>query len=490
MTSEMIFTYQARLQLTEQQDSILKESSALLNKVEHALFAKAASGIKVSACKTKFLKLFGITARHFNACRVSVEGKIAACKAALERSIATLKQQIASIEKKILLLLKKPSKAFELHQKKRRHTRLMRRLESLKKDKEQNRVSLCFGSKKLFQAQFNLEKNGFGSHEEWRQAWEEKRNSEFSTLGSKDEAAGNQTCRATLQDDGMLKLRLRLPPALEQKYGKYLEINGIVFKYGQEAVLASLNNPEGQALSYRFKKDGKGWRLFVATALAKKELISRKGIGAIGIDLNADHIALVETDRFGNPAGKKIIPWNSYGKTKEQLKALSGEVCKEIIQKAIETRKPLVIEELDFQKKKLSLNEGPKKFARLLSSFAYGQLFAFLKARAYKNGVEVHQVNPAFTSVIGRVNYAKRYGLTTHLAAALCIARRHQEFSESPSSSKGIIPDGKRGHVAFVLPERNRTKHVWHFWGQVKKKMATVLAAHFRAMRNRSSSTA
>jgi hypothetical protein len=112
--------------------------------------------------------------------------------------------------------------------------------------------------------------------------------------------------------------------------------------------------------------------------------------------------------------------------------------------------------------------------------------FAFLTSCAFKNGIKVHQVNPAYTSIIGRVNYATRYGLSTHLAAALCIARRHQKFSEAPCSPTAKIPDGKGSHVAFVLPVRNRTKHVWHFWGQVKKKISTVLAAHFRAIYNRS----
>ncbi len=150
------------------------------------------------------------------------------------------------------------------------------------------------------------------------------------------------------------------------------------------------------------------------------------------------------------------------------------------IERAKETKKPIVIEDLDFPKKKLSLKEkGNKKFSRLLSSFAYGLFFVFLKARAYKHGVTVHQVNPAFTSIIGRVNYAKRYGLSVHLAAALCIARRYQQFSEAPCSPEGKIPDGKGGHVAFVLPVRNRTKHVWHFWGKVKKKLKRCLQHTF-----------
>ncbi len=96
-------------------------------------------------------------------------------------------------------------------------------------------------------------------------------------------------------------LRLRLPVALEAKYGKYLDIENVAFTYGHEAVLASLNHPDGQALSYRFKKDENGWRVFVSTALKKTEPVSREGCGAIGIDLNTDHIACVETDRYGNP---------------------------------------------------------------------------------------------------------------------------------------------------------------------------------------------
>jgi hypothetical protein len=35
------------------------------------------------------------------------------------------------------------------------------------------------------------------------------------------------------------------------------------------------------------------------------------------------------------------------------------------------------------------------------------------------------------------------------------------------------IPNGNRDYVAFALPARNRTKHVWHFWAQVKKKLST-----------------
>jgi IS605 OrfB family transposase len=487
MTSEMTLTYQTRIFLDEKQEDILQKCACLLGSVERILYAEVSKGKKATSCKNDFLKRYRITARQFNACRISLEGKIAACKASQEQAIVSLKQQISSIDSQIQRLEKKPSKSFALHQKKRRKNILLHRLSLKEEDCKQGRIRLCFGGKKLFNAQFHLEENGFASFQEWKEVWEKKRNSEFFVLGSKDETAGNQTCTARIQDNGRIQLRLRLPEALAEKYGKYVEIKDIDFAYGQDVILANLQAEKPQSLSYRFKKDEKSWKVFVSTALKKSDPVSCEGNGVIGLDLNVDHIAYVETDRFGNPIEKGTISWICYGKTRGQLKALTGNICKEIINKAKEAKKPLVIENLDFRKKKLTLEETcNSKFARLLSSFAYGLYFLFLMARAYKHGIKVHSVNPAFTSLIGRINYAKRYGLSIHLAAALCIARRHQKFSEAPCSSKGEIPDGKGCHVAFVLPVRNRTKHVWHFWGQVKKKLTTVLAAHFRAMRNRS----
>jgi IS605 OrfB family transposase len=488
MTNEMILTYQTRLEINDEQDAILQHYANLLSTVERSLFAEVARGKTTASCKNQYLKDFNITARQFNACRVSLEGKIEACRKGQERAIDSLKQQIAALEQKIQHLEKKPSKRLISHQKKRRREILRQRLASVEEDFKQRRIKLCFGGKKLFNAQYYLEKNGFTSHAEWKSTWEASRNSEFFVLGSKDESSGNQTCTASLQSNGKLCLRLRLPKDLEEKHGKYIEIPDVVFAYGQQAILTALNHPEGQAISYRFKRDAKSWRIFVSTAIQKTDTISQEGIGAIGIDLNADHAACVETDRFGNPIKSEIFSWNSYGKTKGQLKAVTGDLCKEIVKWAKTTKKPIVIEKLDFRQKKLSLKEEEhKKFSRLLSSFAYGLFFLFLIARAYKAGIEIHRVNPAFTSIIGRINYAKRYGLSIHLAAALCIARRYQKFSESACSPNGEIPDGKGGHVAFVLPVRNRTKHVWHFWGQVKRKLKTVLAAHFQAIKRSSS---
>jgi len=484
--NEMMITFQTRLRTNFKLDKVLDEYARIHNRVERILFAQIAKGRSSASCKNEFLEKYQITARQFNACRSSIDGKISAYKASQELAIANLKRQIESLDKQIEKFSRKPSQEKVLHHKKRRRQMLFDRMASREKDQKNKTIRLCFGSNKLFNAQFHLKKNGFASFEDWKKAWNAKRNSEFFVLGSKDESSGNQTCRARVQPNEKLSFRLRLPQALEIQYGKYIELSDVSFAYGHEKILAALNHPAGKALSYRFKKDQKGWRLFVSVCQEEIESITQEGIGVIGLDLNVDHVACVETDRFGNVISKENFPWISYGKSRNQLKANTGDLCKKIIDKAKNTKKPIVIEKLDFQEKKSSLQENNKKFARLLSSFAYSLFFGFLSARAFKHGIKVHKVNPAYTSIIGRINYTKRYGLSIHLAAALCIARRYLQFSEAPCSPHVIISDGKESHVAFALPARNRTKHVWYFWAQVKKKIPTVLAAHYRAMKNRS----
>ena len=74
----------------------------------------------------------------------------------------------------------------------------------------------------------------------------------------------------------------------------------------------------GQAVSYRFKRDDKGWRVFVTTDLEDVPVVTDKRRGAIGIDLNADHLAVAETDASGNYVHAFRVPLVTYGKSSHQ----------------------------------------------------------------------------------------------------------------------------------------------------------------------------
>ena len=108
----------------------------------------------------------------------------------------------------------------------------------------------------------------------------------------------------------------------------------------------------GRAITFRLKKDAKGWLLFASTELKPPAWITKKELGVISVDINADHLAVLETDRFGNPLQALTTPLPIHGKTKHQIRAIIGDASAKVIQLCFTTKKPLVLENLDFQKKK------------------------------------------------------------------------------------------------------------------------------------------
>ncbi|WP_339390991.1 hypothetical protein [Crocosphaera watsonii] len=61
--------------------------------------------------------------------------------------------------------------------------RLQRKQQQLLKLKQEERLHICWGSKKLFKAQYNLEENGYSNHEEWLEDWRKKRGGNFYSVG-------------------------------------------------------------------------------------------------------------------------------------------------------------------------------------------------------------------------------------------------------------------------------------------------------------------
>ena len=390
-----------------------------------------------------------------------------------------------------------------MHHKRRRLANLRHRLSALEADVAAGRVRLCFGSKRLWRKQHDLEANGYGSHEEWLADRRKSRSDEFFVLGSRDETAGCQLCVVHVADDGSLTLRLRMPDCLAELHGKYLLIQNVRFAYGHDQVLAALqSNAEytrcrrehgekaarstnlGQAISYRFKRDAKGWRVFVTTRMMDVPVATDRRLGTIGVDFNADHLAVAETDASGNWLNAWRVPLVTYGKSTHQAEALIGDAVASVVAYAKAVGKPIVIERLDFRQKKSVLEGENRKYSRMLSSFSYGKVKAYFISRGYRHGVEVNQVNPAFSSVIGRVKFMERYGLSVHQAAALVLARRLLGCSERIPRQR-VAPVGNGVHVAFTVPARKRVKHVWTYWGAISGQLKPALAAQYRLDRRR-----
>jgi IS605 OrfB family transposase len=373
-----------------------------------------------------------------------------------------------------------------VHQNKRRLSIL--RLKLAEAELAVTNPSICFGTKKLFKKQYFLNENGFKNHGEWLEAWREKRNSQFKFDGNAAVGSGNDFAKLSIRDDGLFDLELRLPDKLkhlaqEHKFNGKIHIvrfKALSFNHGSDVIREALSNKQPATVS--FIKDETSWKVSVTVDQKLEWIEPDYNYGALGVDFNANHIALSLIDRFGNPVRSWTLPLNTYGLSSDQVQDLVRKCAKQIVDIALEYDVPIISEKLDFSRKKRDIKaEDGANYARMLSSLVYSGFDAALASACTRFRVAHKRVNPAYTSLIGRVKFARRYGLSVHTAAAVSIARRAMELSEGlPRQVDGtiIVPFNNSEHGTFALPARKESlasarpvKHVWSEWNEVNKEL-------------------
>lgn len=443
------------------------EMGLLMSEVERSLYVDWQRGISVKQAKREYQLGFGINARQFNAVYAVLKGKIKSRQECHKRQLKELKSRISDAKKHIKKLQRqlknapaackikgkgqtiKQSIRFGLHQKKRRLVALEAKLERL----SDSEPKLIFGGRKLWRAQFNLEANGYSSHEAWLKDWQLYRASNFYFVGSKDETAGCQICQ--LDTDGNLKIRV--PKALEPKFGQYMTAQGIEFNYGQGDVEAALQRD--QALSYRFARKNDQWYIFVTTQRPEVPFQTDRANGMIGIDLNPGVVGWAYADAEGNLKHHGQFLIDLQDKTTNQTEAILGDLCQQIATLAKTRGCPITVESLDFSRKKAGMKEQGIRYSRMLSNFAYSKFDLLLMSRCDREGIELLHRNPAYSSTIGMVKFMSMYGLSSDTAAALAMARRGLRKSERVPSKTA-----RELRVDY-------SRHVWSHWYALKKRL-------------------
>ena len=233
-------TYQDRLELNRVQTHWMNQFADLYSGLQRDLYARIAKGESPAQIKPEFCAVNEISSRQFNAISIELSGKIAStvellklnkheieanikkATAAIATAAKAIKSKNKSLEKEIKANIKVPSteslriiaklkkdiirqrkikygKTIRLNSQKNKLTDVVARLNA-------NVPGICFGTRKLFNQQFHLEatefmKNGQDHNtafENWLNAWRESRSHQFFLIGSKDETAGNQSCKAVV----------------------------------------------------------------------------------------------------------------------------------------------------------------------------------------------------------------------------------------------------------------------------------------------------
>ncbi|NEN98222.1 MAG: hypothetical protein F6K50_22705 [Moorea sp. SIO3I7] len=267
-------------------------------------------------------------------------------------------------------------------------------------------------------------------------------------VGSKDETWGNQVC----QWDGET-IRFRVPKCLESKYGQY--VSAVIGDFDR-----NINRlPDDGSRTWHFYRKDHKWVAAVQFTPAKLQRVSQHSrYGCIGIDLNPSSVGWAYVDADGNLKAHGQIPLQQ-GLPSGKQDAQIVDACLQLVTLAKTYQCPIVHETLDFGKKKEAFRELGRKYARMLSGWAYSRFFELLNSICSNRGVYVFTVNPAYSSLIGMVKYARMYGLASDEVAALVIARRGMGLSERlPSALTALIGV-------------NPSKHVWYWWNQLNKQI-------------------
>ncbi|WP_041725684.1 IS200/IS605 family accessory protein TnpB-related protein [Caldicellulosiruptor acetigenus] len=299
--------------------------------------------------------------------------------------------------------------------------------QSVKKSCEQkgeNSKKVIFGGRELFEKLQKRHING-KAYRKLQREWQEKRKGNLYSRGDKSKK-GNLNTR--IEIDGFLtKLRINvgereyvyatIQPGWKVKGGTYTDRNMLL-----QGIATS-----GEPYSVELKlKNGTVYAYFTVEEVFPKSTITGAN-GVIGIDTNAypRHVAWVETDSSGQLLSYGEIPMPELESGNSDKKEYyRWQYAHMIVAIAKDNQKAIVIEKLDIKNRGRRGDFSGRKSRRISHYFGYRSLLEKVKLLAKREGIEVIEVNPAYTSVIGMLKYAPQFMVSKDVAAAYVIARR------------------------------------------------------------------
>ncbi len=301
---------------------------------------------------------------------------------------------------------------------------------NLCKAKNQNPVKVIFGGRKLFN---QLKKKHLTSkrREKLKQKWKEKRLLLYSR--------GDKT------KSGNLNLRL-----IKENDNWYLRINTGNRQWIKAKVIRSVKREKDKWVDFMWKlteaeltgnwfpynveikvREGEFYA-YISYEEHIPEVKYTKENGIIGIDINASpfHIALAIVSKDGNLADYQSISLHELiGKNRNQRKYLLWQVAHQIMNYAEENKKAIAIERLNGISRGYR-GDGKAKLRKRFQQWSYKFLLKKIKTLGQRKGIQVIEVNPAYTSIIGALKYCPNYLIDKDTAGAFVVGRRALGFKE------------------------------------------------------------
>ncbi|EEP60401.1 transposase, OrfB family [Sulfurihydrogenibium yellowstonense SS-5] len=299
------------------------------------------------------------------------------------------------------------------------------------KERGQNPKKLIFGSRKLFE---QLKKNHLTGkrRKELKTKWKESRQGNLYSRGDKSKQ-GNLNLRFQWIND---ELYLRINTGDRQYiYAKVIrDVKKEKDKWIEFLFILENAYQTNQWFSYSVRLKVKNGNVYAFISVEEElpPITIKKDNGIIGIDVNAYpfHLALAFTSKDGNLEKYQSISLNELLEANsEKRQYLEWQIAHKIIKIAKEENKAISIEDLN-KLPKGKRGDGFVKLRIRLQKWSYKRLLYKIEVLAKRNGIELVKVNPAYTSLIGKLKYSPQYNIDKDIAGAYVIARRGLGYKE------------------------------------------------------------
>lgn len=304
--------------------------------------------------------------------------------------------------------------------KKQKLNRLKQKLENLTYQIETSSFKFCFGTKHLLQRDYT--------------AFIERRDSQMSFVGSRDEPACNQQLQLKYNSsNNQFELKMR------KDFGGFKDLKGlnryafgkVYFRHHKDKLVRILTD-KNSPLSFKLIKRNNRYYLHCTfeVQLESEDFLTRSTHGTIGLDFNKGFITLSETNQYGHLVQAQFLSYRV--KSGNRTKADLQQIVAKAVNLSLSTGKDLCIENLNFNrtKAKTETKQG-KKYNEMIHSLAYNQFVDLVESIAYRNKVFIRKVNPAWTSWIAKQKYCPQMKLNVHVGASFVIARRGQGYKDT-----------------------------------------------------------
>jgi len=307
----------------------------------------------------------------------------------------------------------------------------------------QSPKKLVFGSRELFEQLKKKHLTG-KRREELRQKWGERRYGILYSRGEKSKEGNLNLRLVNLNNQWHLRINLgngeyvwaKVIRSAKRKTDKWISF------------ISSLEHAAktGDWFPYTVRLKLRNGKVCAQFSREERlpEVTITKDNGVIGIDINAYpfHLALVHTAKDGNLEKcdrlslDKLLEGNS-----EKREYLSWQTAHQVVGIAKRERKALVIENLT-RLPKGKRGDGLPKLRQRLQKWVYKGLLQKIEIVAKRSRIQVIKVNPAYTSIIGKLKYAPLYNIDKDTTGAYVIARRGLGFKERlPKNYKQLLKD-------------------------------------------------